>query len=338
MALCLVRGVRRRSRWWLWAGCALVAVALPVKAPVVLALAVPAAVVVAGDLRSRFVLRQLPALILPLLAFALWQWHVDRVNRSAPDWFFIPDYHKMVDEWRWYFGTWQQRLMLDHWLTIAARLWHGVGGTIVALPAMAGVCLAAGRGRRLLLWWLGGALLTVIVFFNLNLHHDYYQIPWLGPVAAVAAVGLVWLARILHQRRLPAAVVVAAVLVAFAGTSVRYAETHYYRVITALVEAGEVLNRETPASALLVVSAGALDCRNPQLLYGARRYGWSIPGRSLSPALVARLRGIGATHLAVVTAGPLPASVASVAPGLRWRAVPLGAGRATVHLTELSGP
>ncbi len=339
MALCLIRGARRASRRWLWAGCVLAALALPVKAPVVLALAVPTAVaVVVAALSSRPLRRQLPVLVLPLVVFALWQRHVEVVNRAAPDWSFIPDYHQMVDMWGWYFGSWQQRLRLDAWLTVVGRWWHTVVGPVVALPALLGVGLAATRGGRLLLAWLGGALLTLVVFFNLNVHHDYYQIPWLGPVAAVAAVGVVWLGRAGQRRGVPAQVVVGLVLVGAVVSGVRQAEASYYSVRWDLVTAGEIIARETPPSSLLVASAGSSDCRNPTLLYSARRYGWSLPERSLTPALLARLRDLGATHLAVVSAGPLADDTAGVVHHRHWRSFPLGHGGAVLHLGELTAP
>ena len=87
-----------------------------------------------------------------------------------------------------------------------------------------------------------------------------------------------------------------------AVNSLTYAEAHFFKLDSIRIEAGEVISRHTPSDALIIAAPDIpdTDCRDPRLLYRAKRNGWSIYKEQLSPNLIASLKGLGAQYLVVV--------------------------------------
>ena len=300
MAWCWVRAALRGSRWWLLLGVLFAIPASLIKAPYAATLLLPLVVVGLRSPHGRRLLPVMPALVVPVLVFVAWQVHSLAVNATAPDWSFIPTYRRFVDNAHWYYGEWRQRLDLERWATVAGRLTFEGVGLLGLIPTCAGGCIVLAKRR---LWpvaaWLAGLGLYVLVFFNLNVVHNYYQIPLLAPLAICLVVGLGWVASALTRSTATASKLVMGLLVACAGLGVVNAERHYYVVPVPYLEVAALVLEHTPENALVVVSFRALDPRAPHILYPAHRDGWSIPERDLTPDLLDRLRQAGATHLAM---------------------------------------
>jgi len=302
MAYFFALGVRLESSKMMWAGTCFAALALMIKAPYVLTTIPPLAVLVFRDRKWSFVLRSLPQLALPALAFFFWEAHVHNVNSEAPDWDFIPHYRKMVQSWGWYFGTLAQRLDPRSWLTLGQRFLSEIVGILGVVPLLVGVVVMIRRKSWLLLSWCAGAALMLLVFFNLCVVHNYYLIPFLAPLACLIAAGILWLVDELGLGRVGSVVMATGLLLLLTAEHVRYSDTHYYRVLEDVVEGGREIGLHTPEGSLVVVSKGAFDCRSPHLLYSAHRYGWSIAEHDLAPDLLERLRDLGADYLALISA------------------------------------
>lgn len=315
MAWCWVRAALRGSRRWLLLGVALAIPAVLIKAPYAATVLLPIVVVGLRSPHWRRLLPVMPALVVPVLVFVAWQRHSLAVNATAPDWSFIPTYRRFVDNAHWYYGEWRQRLDLERWATVAGRLTFEGVGLLGLIPTCAGGCLVLAQRR---LWpvaaWLAGLGFYVLVFFNLNVVHNYYQIPLLAPLAICLVVGLAWVASVLTRSTETASRLVMGLVVACAGLGVMHAERHYYVVPAPYLEVAALVREHTPEDALVVVTFRELDPRAPHILYPAHRDGWSIPERDLTPDLLERLRQEGATHLAIAwTASPSdPALVAYV--------------------------
>ena len=305
MAWFFAAGLRLESRLWMWAGSGFAAVALMIKAPYVLPVLPPLVGLVIRDRRWRFVVRCLPQLVLPWVVFGLWEVHVHAVNSRAPDWDFIPHYRKMVQSWGWYFGTVAQRLDLRNWLILGQRFAGEIIGALGAVPLIVGATVMIRRKAWLPLAWAAGAALMLLVFFNLCVVHNYYLIPFLGPLACLIAAGILWLSDVAGGRGVGSVILATVLVLALAAEHVASAEKHYYGRLDGLVEGGRGIARSTPEDALVVASFRNLDCRSPHLLYHAGRYGWSIDDRDLSPELLDGLRDLGAGYLAIVTTGAL---------------------------------
>jgi O-antigen ligase len=304
MAWAWVVGLRRRSSAWMALGAALAVPAVLMKAPYAAVAGVPVVVVAMQEHRLRFVWRHVWMLLVPVAAFVWWRWHTVQVNGAMPDWHFIPGYRRLDHNFSWYFGSARMRLNLELWMAIASRVLTHVTGWIGLLPVVLGAGLSIVERRlRAVGAWIAALGFYVMVFFNLNYHHDYYQLPFLAPLAVAFVVGAGWA---VHQwrigPRLAVGVMTTLMVVAAAEWSHRI-EASAYTVPSAFTEMGRMVREHTPDDALVVVSFGGLDCRSPHILYPAHRNGWSVPDRHLNPELLDRLVQEGATHFAAAWAG-----------------------------------
>ncbi|MCC6413953.1 MAG: hypothetical protein IT270_20055, partial [Saprospiraceae bacterium] len=184
-------------------------------------------------------------------------------------------------------GTWEQRLTPYPWKVLLQRGVFdvaGVGGVLFMLLGLSRL-----KEQRLLLYWMLGLVIYVLVFFNLNAVHNYYQIPLLAPVAVLCAWGL-------EKTKKPLPFFTLLIVLNFL-----YVEKFYYKIENTHVDIGRVIRENTPDSALVVVTFGTMDCRDPRVLYRARRRGWSVEEAALKPGVVERLqREQGADYWAFV--------------------------------------
>ena len=93
--------------------------------------------------------------------------------------------------WYWYFGTWEQRTNPANWITILERLrFEILGLSGIALLIVGLVFAKKNRAYWWSLSWLIGTILYVCIFFNLNVHHNYYQMPLIASLAIFMAMGV----------------------------------------------------------------------------------------------------------------------------------------------------
>jgi hypothetical protein len=247
------------------------------------------------------------ALLVTVVAFKLWRSHVDAVNAAAPDWFFLPGYYKEVNPLWWYFGEWSQRLDRHSWAHVVRRLLGEVAtppGVLMAfasplarVPAVRGFRLGM---RGVTFAWCAGTFVYLLVFFPLNVIHNYYQIPFLAPAALLIALG----AEAMLERVRPVALI--ALVLFFGMAIVTPFRVGYYRVDWLRVEAGRLIDSHVPQGELLIACDHASGYSDPRLLYRADRTGWSVAIPDLTPARVDALRKLGARHLAIVTSPEHP--------------------------------
>lgn len=319
----LLRGIRNSdNRDMLW-GTLAATVGMLIKAPYVFYFALPLLGWIAWHRKWRFVLRFSPLIVLPLGLFVLWRMHTTAVNELAPEWDFIPGYHKFVDMKHWYFGLWEQRSIDEFWWRLWGRFKYEVVGVWGIPFFFAGFLMCwQSAGHHLMRLWAVGTFVYVLIFFTLNLIHDYYQIPLLAPAAFFIAVPI-WqvmrLERKFYPRFLPLAGLVLMGLLTWNNirlterVDLNEAETYYFKTFftesVPAITAGQAIREHTPEDALVIISYGSLDCRAPMLLYRARRDGWSVPKDFINPEIVEKLREEGADYLAIVRNNHLPAEL-----------------------------
>jgi len=305
----LYHGARAaRGGGWAHAGGAALggALAAMIKAPYLLPVLGPLALVALSATGIAPLLSLGAALLVTVIAFKLWRGHVDAVNARAPDWFFLPGYYKEVNPLWWYFGEWSQRLDRVSWFRIARRLIHEVAtppGVLIAfaapLAAVRATALKAGP-RTLALAWAAGTLAYLLVFFPLNAIHNYYQIPFLAPVALLVALGF----EAMWDRVRPAALVAALLFAAMAIVSPL--RIPYYGVDWLRIEAGRLIDARLPKDALVVACDHSSGYSDPRLLHRADRHGWPLAIPDLTPERLARLHALGARYVAIVTSDIRP--------------------------------
>ena len=298
--LFLLRGIRRESMALVLLGGLAATVAALIKGPYLLSGLFILAPFALQLERRPFLVRTAVVLTLPLLAFGLWRQYAEATNALAPDWGFIPEYHRFTDMGGWYFGSWTQRLRFSAWRSILAVTGRDVLG-VATLPFIIAGALSLVRGWRgreghwKLGAWIVGSAVYILVFFNLNVVHDYYQLPLIAPLSILAAMGID--ALMVRTRRSGVAWTVGALVFA---SNVAGAEARFYKPVGATVQAGELVRDHTPMDALVIASWPEADPRAPHLLFAAHRYGWSVRSRFLTPAIVEKLHELGATHLALL--------------------------------------
>jgi hypothetical protein len=246
------------------------------------------------------------ALAVTVVVFKLWRGHVDAVNAQAPDWFFLPGYYKEVNPLWWYFGEWAQRLDRTSWVRVVRRLVFEVAtppGVLIAFaaPLAAVRATALKTGPRLMaVAWAAGTIIYLLVFFPLNVIHNYYQIPFLAPVALLVALGFEAMWQRARWLALAAAVL-------FLGmTYVSPSRLHYYAVDWLRIEAGRLIEARVPEGDLVVACDHASGYSDPRLLHRADRDGWSVAITDLTPERLTRLHELGARHVALVTSDIRP--------------------------------
>lgn len=251
-----------------------------------------------ADTRGRL-LGAMPVII-SAVAFVVWRRHVNAVNALAPDWSWLPGYYKEVDPWWWYVGSWAERLQLAAWRTLAMRLVIEVATPLGVLAAFIGLLRAPTAGaapdaRRPILLWLLTSLVYLAVFFPLNVRHNYYQLPFVAPLAVAIAAGVIVLAGAQSRTRRGLAMAVMLGIIGLACLTP--ARRGYYRIDEVRVRAGEALQRLTPRKALLVAVDRGSEYTDPRLLHRADRHGWAVKPEDVDEALLARLVEVGATHV-----------------------------------------
>ncbi len=314
MVYYLLKAIDQESRRWFLTAMAMATAGFLIKVPYVFYLALPIVGYIHFQGKWRFLLRNAVFLLIPLLLFGAWQWHVKRVNGQMPDWNFIPGYHKMDEMSGWYFGKWQHRLDWSMWQMLWGRVKFEIAA-VIGVPLMFLGAVLGLRDARIhfMRLWAIGSLIYLLIFFTLNFIHDYYQIPFIAPIAFFIALPLYHFYRWLGSRnRAFAGLAMIVVMSGFGAQCIRLTEgidldtdeqvylSRYYQPDPLPQKAGELIRLHTPDNALVVSTYGGLDVRCPLVLYHARRLGWSIAKQHLSVPILERLMAEGATHFALL--------------------------------------
>lgn len=275
--------VKHKKTTYLWLSSAFAIVAFLIKIPYAFYFALPMLVFTWQHQRLKWVFSQFYIYIPPVTIFILWRIHSNTINAAAPDWNFILHYRKFVNNTSWYFGSLAQRLQLYSWKILLQRGLFDVAGL--------GGILFLGLGlwrntftqmNRILLMWTIGIILYVLIFFNLNFIHNYYQIPLL-PIAAIwIALGLKKMLKHWPKILIPSLFFI----IIINGI---YTEVNYYSINQKDVEIGAIIRENTTKNDLIIISTPKMDCRNPKILYRSRRRGWSIEYNALNKSVIQEL-------------------------------------------------
>ncbi len=299
-----MRAIKEKKLMYLIVGWIFSCVAFLVKAPYVFYLAFPIILYAHYQGSLRWLLWRAWLFVVPVLLLYFWTRYSKETNARIPDWSVIPNFNRFTEMWYWYFGTWQQRTMAAHWITLGGRILNEVAGyTGLAFAVFALIFYPKNKGYYFTLTLLLSTVLYMVLFFNLNMMHDYYQLPFTVVFAVLIAMGIEFLRRRIPQGVLRTVVVIVGLLLV-SGEAIRYAETNYYETETGMQRIAEEIRKNTSPDDLVIVSYGGLSPQCPLILQPAGRYGWSIPIHDITPAMIWELyRNGGATRLAVVYNG-----------------------------------
>lgn len=297
-----VLGYRDRSILHLMLALAMGVLAFLIKVPYVFYLVLPLAIVVLSRFNLRWAAALAGVLVVIVAVFGLWRLHVEAANAQIPDLSFLPKWYPFIDRGWWYYGTIAQRLDYQTWKNLLyywpasnllgePGLWLVLLGIVISLLSRRYTATA----KLFFLAWAAGVGLNVLIFFNLHLIMNYYQIPLLAFWAYYIAIAIDF---VRSYSRLAAVGVCAA-----ASFHLIYiAQTKFNWSLPDMAAVGQIENAATPKGSLLIaVDPGADTYDFPCALYHADRLGWSVNPIWLNADIVARLKGQGATHMALRT-------------------------------------
>lgn len=305
----LVRGIDENRSFLIITGVLLGTLGFLIKAPYVFYLFFPFAWHAWKTDKVWQFLKWIPILAIPAVSFILWRIYVEKVNSAAPDWNFLPGYYKFVDMGFWYFGTLDQRWNLEVWKVLLSRLTFEVSTPLGLLLLIYGFFIkhSAGKIAFFKIWWLS-TFVYLLIFLNLNYHHNYYQIPFLAPSAYLMALAIYTLdqklkARYIRLNNFPAAILLLLISVSavgYAETNSRWEIVGYYSIDWVRIRAGQIIRENTPKDALIFSVMKNTNVQDPRLLYQARRNGWSLDIKDLTADIIFKLKAEGADYLALI--------------------------------------
>jgi hypothetical protein len=208
-------------------------------------------------------------------------------------------------ERRHYFGSLAERFSPDAWRPVLSDLLNLTTNPVVAVLAAGGVLWWARRRRGPFAALFPGLLLgcgiTLLVFFDRYPPHNYYQLPFVFPLAFFGGQGLHGLrvmARAGRRSSRPwrraalAAVAVAIVATGYWSVTGFRALARSNSAVELIRSRGEWIRDHTlPGDYVVYVFEGTADDWNPSYLYFARRDGYNLPSSEATPARVAEVAG-----------------------------------------------
>lgn len=278
-------------------------IAFLIKAPFAFYLFIPLLYHVFEKKKLSLFLKTLPLLALIGMVFLFWENYVSNTNSGAPDWFFIPDYFKFTNMSDWYFGYLEQRFIAENWKTLFYRFVESTT-TYIGIPFFIFGLFAKpenGFKKTFFYFYLTGLFIYLLIFFSLNVIHEYYQIPLLIVSSFFIALSLDLLYRKLREKSLLVAkIFIYFLLVLLMINSIWFTERWYYKIDKVRLYASEEIKKNTEENSLVIVSIKDTDPRDPRILAPSYRYGWSIRLMDLNKDIILRLIQSGAKYLAII--------------------------------------
>lgn len=293
--------LHQKQKYWL-VGTLCAVIAFLVKVPYAFYLAFPLIYIASTQKKWIYLLKNSWWTIFPIVALFIWNNYTKSTNSLAPDWDFIPNYNKFTEMWYWYFGTLHQRTLPELWLKIGTRILNEVSGYIGLILTLVGLFFyKKDKNFHFSLFWLIGSIIYLIIFYNLNVVHNYYQIPFLVPVAIFIAMGVssITIKKWISSKIKPLLIITITLTVII--ESYIYAEKNYYEIKYDQIDIGKAIREHSKKDDLVIITYGGLTPQCPNILYQSERYGWSIPNYSANAKLYYTLyHKAGATKLAII--------------------------------------
>ncbi len=280
-------------------------IAFLVKAPYAFYLAIPILVFAYQERQLKWFLWRAPMFLVSIVFLLIWVKFTKATNAKIPDWDFIPNFNKFTEMWYWYFGTMRQRSYWQTWALIGTRIHTEILGIVGSILLVIGLFFYQKVKNY---WWtlslVFGTLLYMAVFFNLNLIHDYYQLPFTLCCGILIAMGLQKLVQWSRLNSTNMRAYAGVLCLLFIAESVVHSEGNYYEKNKSIDVVSSEVRKFSKRTDLIIISYGGLTPQCPLILQPAGRYGWSIPSHDFKPEMAYKLwKEAGATKLAIVYGG-----------------------------------
>ncbi|RPI14601.1 MAG: hypothetical protein EHM58_16140 [Ignavibacteriae bacterium] len=274
------------------------------KAPYIFYIFIPLLYLIICKKQFSYFFKTFILIITPVIIFIIWQKYSIGVNSNAPDWYFIPGYLKFDDMWSWYFGNFSDRLNLEFWKKLIFRIVSDEI-TYIGLPLfITGLFVKPEtyKFKKFFLFYSIGAIIYLLIFFTLNVIHDYYQVPLIVIFSFIIAKGIDNIyKRLKNNSPVQANLVTGFILIVLIINGIWYTERWFYKQDKLRYSTAEFINKNTSDSSLVISSIDQTDPRDPTILAPSYRYGWSVRTMDLNPKLINLLKAEGANYLAIVS-------------------------------------
>lgn len=292
-------GITKSRTKYLVLGSMFASIAFLVKAPYALPFCFPLLYLVHTEKKWPFTLRNSLIFLIPVGLFIWWIKQAAFINSQAPDWSFIPGYRKFDDNNKWYFGSFEHRFLWRSWKVLASRAFFDLSSGPLGLFLVAtGMFVSRKKKELVLLWlWLGGILVYFFIFFNLNVIHNYYQIPFVPVFAIFIALGIGHLSQWPKSTRGKkwTQFILATACIA---NCIYFAESQFFNEDTEYIGIAAQIEKRSQKQDLILVSHPQHSVHCPWILHRANRNGWSVSPDILTPEIISRLAREGCRYLA----------------------------------------
>ena len=305
----LIEGIKNRKNIFLIMGILAGSFGLMMKSPYVAPLYLPIIYIVykqARKWKSLLDMRFLAAFIVPVTMMVLWQRHANFVNEmyfNTYDYPFKELYSVVVVKVHpfneWYFGTIAQRLDPQNYLIILKRISRdifSVGGIIFFIFGILAVLKK--KAGAFFFIWLFSALCSIMIFFNLNVMHDFYQLP-LAPILSIyCGAGIVYFITFFKNKKVIFAFTTIVIsLYLFVSFSIA---AKFFEASNNFVEVGQFIDNSIEKSAMIAVSQPGDDVWSPVLMYYSNRHGFEVPHYRLNEEMMEYFRGKNIKYLTLI--------------------------------------
>jgi len=294
-------GIKSQSVKKIVIGSLFATVAFLVKAPYAIFFCIPIVYTITKEKKWLFCFKWGILFAIPVVVFIWWIMKSTYINSLAPDWDFIPGYRKFDDNMKWYFGAFEHRFIIRSWNTLINRFYNDLSGGFINIGLLIiGICVSIYKKQHVILWfWLISVIIYLIVFFNLNVIHNYYQIPFVPVFAIFMAIGIVFLSDYFKTKNFHQWIqlFLLGILIYF---SVNFSEKKFFTQEKEHQFIGKCIEENTKENDLIIVSYGGLSVHCPIILFRANRNGWSIPIKDLTTKITYNLLIEGCRYLAII--------------------------------------
>lgn len=293
-----LKGIKERNLLSLIIGSLFAVLSFVIKAPYSVLFAIPLLGYIIKEKRLLYTIKVSYVFVIPVLIFAYWQHYVFTINNAAPNWFYVPGYRKFTYNSGWYYGSFSQRLDVANWILLKDRLLYeilGYTGFIFSLISL----FFIKKINYFFFLWIIGVLVYLLIFFNLNKVHNYYQIPFVPIFSVFIGLGIYHFSEV-FKRGLIKRIMVVSCFLFYALESTYYAENTYYNIQYLHQEIGDIINKNTTNNDLVIVNFENYDSKCPNFLYAAKRNGWGLPEWGLKPDVVYKLMKEGGNYFVSV--------------------------------------
>jgi Dolichyl-phosphate-mannose-protein mannosyltransferase len=274
--------------------------ALLTKAPYILLIIFPAVYEIYKKDKIKLFLKYLIIFVMPVIIFGVWQSYVQNLNSRSPDWYFIPGYFKFNDMSSWYFGNISSRFDIDNWKNLFTRFIEADMSYVGTILFVSGILIKQpGKyNKKFFGLFCLGSVLYLLIFFNLNLIHEYYQIPLLCIASFYIAITFDYLISNMQTKKSKSFLII--IFIFFFINCIWFTERWYYKIDKLKQAASEIIKNNTNENSLVIVSDSKTDPRDPTVLAPSLRCGWSVNSKDLSLEIIDGLKKEGAEYLLII--------------------------------------